>query len=475
VDLAHGLGGVSDLPIPVWMAMYGAAGALLFSFLALGALWHRPRLDGPGGHPLPGACQRLLSSSGALAAVRVLGLALFVLVLAAAWFGAADVQRNPAPAWLYVWLWVGVVPASLLLGPVVRALSPLRTLAAGVQWLLPDGGRRDYPATWGYWPAVASLLTFLWLELVYDRAAEPITVAVYLTTYAVVHVALGAVFGSDWFSHAEGFEVYSTLMGRMSPLAHDDGAWRWRNPMRGLARIPPTAGIVAVVVTMLGSTAFDGLSRTLWWQNLVQSSGRVGYLAWGTAGLVVAIGLVAGLYLAAIAITRSFATEHTSLAERFVHSLVPIMIGYTVAHYFSFALFDGQRGYLLGTDPFARGWDLFGVAGQAVNFTLVSTTTIAVVQVLAIVVGHILGVVAAHDRALSTFAEERQRIAEYPLLAAMVTLTMIGISLIAGAENWPLLLGSLGAGIPLFALFMWILAPVEATVVADPAPDDVKA
>jgi hypothetical protein len=34
--LAHGLGGRSDLPVPLWLAQYGAAAALLVSFTVLG-------------------------------------------------------------------------------------------------------------------------------------------------------------------------------------------------------------------------------------------------------------------------------------------------------------------------------------------------------------------------------------------------------------------------------------------------------
>jgi hypothetical protein len=50
------------------------------------------------------------------------------------------------------------------------------------------------------------------------------------------------------------------------------------------------------------------------------------------------------------------------LDRQFVHSLVPILVGYTIAHYFSLLVFQGQMGYILGSDPFAMGCDLFGTA-----------------------------------------------------------------------------------------------------------------
>jgi hypothetical protein len=36
-----------------------------------------------------------------------------------------------------------------------------------------------------------------------------------------------------------------------------------RNPLAGLASVPLAPGMLAVICVLLGSTAFDGLSRTL--------------------------------------------------------------------------------------------------------------------------------------------------------------------------------------------------------------------
>ena len=87
--------------------------------------------------------------------------------------------------------------------------------------------------------------------------------------------------------------------------------------------------------------------------------------------------------------------------------MIPIVVGYTIAHYFSFAVFQGQAGYLLATDPLGRGWRLFGDPG-AINYAVISPQAIAWVQIAAIVIGHILGVAAAHDRALPTLPRSRR-------------------------------------------------------------------
>jgi hypothetical protein len=75
--LAHGLGGRSDLPVPMVLAQYGAAVALIFSFAALRAFWRTPRLEHAGaghGRPLPGAAQRLADAPATRAGLRALGL-----------------------------------------------------------------------------------------------------------------------------------------------------------------------------------------------------------------------------------------------------------------------------------------------------------------------------------------------------------------------------------------------------------------
>jgi len=147
------------------------------------------------------------------------------------------------------------------------------------------------------------------------------------------------------------------------------------------------------------------------------------------------IALVTGAYLAA---TRqnpwARRGQPVPVERRFVHSLLPIAVGYTVAHYFSLVLFQGQAGYLLASDPLGRGWDLFGTAGSPINYLVVSTSVIAIVQVCAILSGHVVGVFIAHDRALADYTRSRQRLrAQYPLLVVMVTYTLGGIALLLGA------------------------------------------
>ncbi|MFG1905974.1 hypothetical protein, partial [Kribbella sp. NPDC048928] len=385
----HGIGGRGDLPVPLWLAIYSAGAAVAVSFFALAAFWTRPRFEGTAGAPLVGSTgapgvgiagaslvhlTRIVDRPVTRAVFKLAGLAAFALLLGTAWFGSADPASNPAPTWLYVWSWVGIIPLSLLCGPIWRLANPFRTIAG----LVRRTSYRQLPEGIAYWPAVAGLAGFLWLELVYPDGSEPRTIALAVTVYAVVNVAAGIIFGPRWFAIGDSFEVYAEVLGRLSPVGRGArGSLVLRNPLAGLATMPQRPGLVGLLCLLLGSTAFDGISRWSAWSRLTGELGRPQHLLVYTMGLIVAVAIVTGLYLLAAR------TSGTALVPpgAFVHSLVPIAIGYAVAHYFSFAMFQGQDGWLLATDPFGRGWDLFGTSGTRIDYAFLGTSLIAGVQI----------------------------------------------------------------------------------------------
>lgn len=440
VVLAHGLGGRSDLPVPTWLALYAGAMAVIISFVALAAFWSKPRFEGAGyGKPLPRGLQRIVDAPLTRGAARAVGLLAFLCTLLTAMVGADDPGTNPAPTWLYVWFWVGLVPASLLLGPVWRAMNPLRLLADAAGRVAALGRPwhpRPYPARLGYWPAVVSLLVFVWLELVFRDASQPSTVGGFLAVYAAVQVVLGVRYGPDWFERGDGFEVYSTLLGHLAPVERrQDGRLAWRTPFRGLASLQIRPGLTAFVCTLLGSTLFDGITRTRWWSELDNGTSGLLNAVVGSVGLVAAIAAVLAIFTGAVSAAVKlgrFAGDRRSLINMFAHSLVPIAVGYTVAHYFSLLVFQGQAGYLLASDPFGLGWNLLGT-DRTIDYTVMSIQLIATVQIAAIIAGHVAGVVAAHDRALGVFDGRRLVRSQYTLMAAMVLYTLTGITLLAGA------------------------------------------
>lgn len=409
--LAHGLGSRHDLPIPLFYAFAGAFAALFASFLGLALLWADSRFrGGAAGRPV-----RLPEGTRIRWALRVLGLAGAAFTGAWILLGPDDPDRNPAAHLVYVVLWVGLVPASLLLGPVWRLVNPLRT----VHLLL--GGRDKGPAPFGYRPAALGLAAFAWMELVSPAPASTTTLLAFFILYGAAQLAGAFRYGTRWFDRADAFEVYSALIGRLSPLGRrDDGRLVLRNPFDGLDALRPAPGLVAVVCVLLGTTGYDGFSTSPWWVDTLQT-GPLGRTATGTLGLLAAIGLVAILYLACTAAAGAISRGH-GMAPRFAHSLIPVAVGYLIAHYFSLLVIEGQQAVIL-----SLGLD------RTVDQEVVSAGVIASVQVLAIVTGHVLGVVAAHDRSVRLFPPDRAVAGQIPLLVLMVCYTVGGLTLLFAA------------------------------------------
>jgi hypothetical protein len=115
----------------------------------------------------------------------------------------------------------------------------------------------------------------------------------------------------------------------------------------------------------------------------------------------------------------------------FVLPLVPIAAAYLAAHYFTQFVITGQFLIPLLSDPFGRGWDLFGTADFAPNLAIVSPETVWYVQVGSLVVGHVAGLAIAHDRAVAIFSGRRTALeAQLPMLALMVLYTLGGMWLL---------------------------------------------
>jgi hypothetical protein len=446
IFLAHGIGGVRDLPVPESFFFTTAAVVLLVSFVLLGLLWKRPLLEQHAdGRLLPNALSAFFLSTALRVALQVVSVGVFVLTLATALFGTTIELLNWAPTFVYVIFWLGVPLLSVLFGNVWRALSPWRALADGTVWLLELGGREARPVLewtgrYGRYPAAVALFSFVALELANPRPAYPRTLAIAIALYSYWALAGMAVYGRDaWTRGGEGFAVAFELLSRIAPFAVREGRAVVRWPFTGLGGADHVPGTFFFVAVMLGSTSFDGFSRTAWWQNLINGirtdlvdspTRTVDLATTGTnlLGLALFVGVVALTYLAAVRAAAALSGTERSLVPDFVLPLVPIAAAYMVAHYFSYFLIQGQFIITLASDPFGRGWNLLGTSDFSPNLAIVTPTTVWYVQVVALVIGHVAGLAIAHDRAVSLFPSRRAALrSQYPMLALMVLYTVGGL------------------------------------------------
>lgn len=428
---AHGVGSRQDLPLPFTAVLIGAATALLVSFVALGFLWPEPALHADSGHPLSARPARTLSSSVLKVVLVTLALLLAAWTAMALIFGVDD-AHNPVPYVVYVWLWVGLAVLSLIFGPIWAWLNPIRWLHDGLTRLArldPESSMTTWST--GYWPAALGLFAFTWLELIApDRSTLPV-LRVAIGLFVLIDLLGALVFGRGWFSRGDPFEVWSRLYGSLSPLARrPDGVWVLRTPLHGANAVPVENGLLATASVMLGGTAYDGFSSEPRWYTFVQSSALPSELLM-TAGLLGMCLIVAlSLHLASAVSARLAGIPVRGLAAQFAPSLLPIAAGYLVAHYWSLLIFEGQNTLIRLSDPLGIGANWLGTAGLTANADLLQPTLVATIQVVAIVTGHVLGVILAHERAVTLFERRVAVMGQVPLLLLMVGYTCGGLLLL---------------------------------------------
>jgi hypothetical protein len=441
---AHGLVQRSSLPIPEWLFGWAAAAVLCVSFVALAVLWPRPRLERPGWKPLPGGIGRVLGSRAVEIVCGALGVAVLALVIVSGYVGPDTPLDNLAPTFVFIIFWVGLVFVSALFGDVFRAFNPWRALG---RVLFARREPRPYPERLGRWPAAIGLLIFTWIELASGWGEEPATLATAVSGYTLLTLLGMGVYGAEpWARHGETFSVYFNLFSRLSVFETRDRVVGTRPFLGGLPRLDPVPGTVALVVVMIGTVTFDGLSQGQLWQDLaVQLNDGFESLGFSlettpklvaSVGLAIGVAIAGGFYALGIEGARSVGGDLSAeqLRRRFIHSLVPIAGVYVAAHYLTFLLFEGQSIFFLASDPFGQGWNLFGTANAGIDYSLLGQNASWYLQVAFVVLGHVAALVLAHDRALVLYPDAKLAIrSQYWMLAIMVGFTSLALWLLAQA------------------------------------------
>jgi hypothetical protein len=450
---AHGIQLVTSLPIPEWLFAWAAAVVLVVSFVALASLWPAPRLAALGERQWFRYPRALEPVCGAI------GIALFVIVVYAGIAGAQLPYSNIAPTWIYVVFWVGLAFLSVLFGDLFRPFNPWRAFARAVAWLATRARRGraapaplPYPDWLGHWPAVVGIAFFAWLELASSLTMrdQPNTLAYLSLAYAALALIAMSLYGIEtWSDRGDAFSVYFGLFALMAPLRWADGRVYRRKPFVGTLGLEILPGTVALIAVMIGSTSFDGLSNGTVWLQLfphleslfaslgVATTSTAIYVLPYTLGLIAMILIIGGLYRLGTAGMHSIGAGYDSsdLARRFAHTLLPISIGYLVAHYFSLLAFTGQLLIPLASDPLGTGANIFGTANFQLNYAIVSGNFVWYVQVGALLVGHVAGLTLAHDRALTLYRRARDATrSQYWMLTVMVAFTCLGLFILSSTQ-----------------------------------------
>ncbi len=476
---AHGFGQRYDLPVPLRLWLGAAAAAVAVSFVVIGLIAGRGRGadDYPRVNLLRWRAGRLIVDRRTLEAVRLVSAALLVLVVAAGFAGDQTPTRNLAPTWIWVIWWVGFAYVSALIGNLWGVVNPWAAIFRWAERATSSvGGHLPYPPALGMWPAVILFAAFAWVELVYDGRSIPARLAFMATVYSLITWAGMFAFGrAVWLRHGDPFAAAFGILARFAPTeirvtnpalcrrcvagcaqsrtcvncgecfdraGPAEREWDLRPFGSGLLRGSDVSGsMVGFVVLLLSSVTFDGFTATPAWAALENALykalaplGDARLTVIGTLGLVafpLGFGLVYWLVIGLVARAGGGGPADV-LVRLFVLSLVPIAIGYHLAHYFTYFLTQGQLVIRLASDPFGLGWNLFGTGRYRPDIGIVGARFAWYTAVIAIVAGHIAAVFVAHWIALREYPSRRQAImSQFPMLLLMVGYTVLSLWIIA--------------------------------------------
>jgi len=453
VASAHALVGRKDLPVPSWLFAWGASVVLVVSFGLLSVAWTEARLQREHWRPVAAWLSTAVLNPVTQVICGLIGVGLWFLVLYAGFRGIEDPTQNFADVFTFYTFWLGLVLASVLLGDVFRVFNPWRAIGR-----LISGGFRlvagqsapaplSYPEGWGRWPAVIGVLGFVWLELIEGGGASPSPhqIAVATTVYSAITFACMLLFGADeWIRRGETFNAYFGMFSQLGPFEARDGRLGRRKFLTGAPQWAAVPGAAALVLASIAVTSFDGAQEGVFTDEISWTLHRASDLglsppnafrAANAIWLLITYAGISGLYWLGI---RGMHTVRGSppvreLGRSFAHTLIPIALAYLVAHYFSAFLYQEQAQftYIL-SDPLGHGSDLFGTAGGGINYGIVGSNTVWYVQVAALVIGHVVALTLAHDRALATYDDvNRASRSQYFMLAVMVGFTCFGLFLLS--------------------------------------------
>jgi hypothetical protein len=461
LPFAHALVARQDLPIPAWLFAWGASIVLILSFFALSAAWRKPRFESENWRPSGESVSRALLGVPMQVLCGLIGVFLVGVAIYAGLRGTEAPDRNFSLTFLYVTCWLGFPVISAVLGDVFRPFNPWRAVgrAAGAGFRAIAGQRPAhfaYPERLGRWPAAIGLLAVVWLEVVYGGSGgvavglEPEAVATAGLLYSLYTLAMMALFGvEEWCERGEVFSVYFGMFSRLGCFGVHDGRLGRRRPLSAATRWATIPGSAAVVIASIASTSFDG-GQDGAFKGTIESVGSWiadrglslldAFRVTDTLFMALCFAGVGLVYLLGVRGMRTVrgAPSLEKLRVGFAHTLIPIALAYLVAHYFSLFVFQEQAQftYLL-SDPLGNGTtDLFGTASGGIDFTVVSSNVIWYVQVGALVVGHVLGLTLAHDRALAYWPDYRDASrSQYWMLAVMVAFTCFGLYLLSAGNG----------------------------------------
>jgi hypothetical protein len=433
VVAAHGgaiAGGQREtLQIPFWLFVSTGGGVVGASFLLGSFVTDRKFIDRI--HDLRQPVRRLDRLRPVDRRVTgLVGILLLTVTVAAAFLGPQE-PMNVAILFVWVAWWTGFTMLTYSIGNIWPTLNPWRTILTGTQ------GTLEYPDEFGAWPGVAGLLAFVWLEVVSPVSENPRLLGLFVLGYTAYTLLGGYLFGADaWFENADPIANVFRYFGAVAPVTtHSEGVeLTWPGARLSEAGLVDGADDAGFIIALLWATTFDGLVSTPAWASvtravvtgnipLLQSvTGGIPPLLFYLATLVVGYALFLSAYFLASRLMAAYAETYRSptyLRDRFAGSLLPIAVGYHLAHYL---------GYFLSLIPTFLAVSMNPLGTVPSPQVLVIPSWFGGLSIAFVILGHLVAIWVAHATAFDIFPDRLQAIrSQYPMVAVMVFYTMLSL------------------------------------------------
>ena len=433
----HAFGQDFSLPLPLWMFIFGGAAVVLLSFVIFGLLYDvQSAKHDKSSKRVSSPIVTVLGTSG-----KWISVMLFIVAIVAGLIGNPNTGQNFNVTFFWVIFFVGFTYVTALFGNIWKVLNPVLTIVEISERFCRKRftGIRTYPIKFGYYPALVIYLLLICIELLFDSIGTlPQSLSGLMIYYGLASVLGCMLLGKTvWFGCIDFFSVYFGLVSKLSAFDYRGRKVIIRRPFSGLLdKWPDSVSLVLFIIFMLVSTSFDGLTETKQYKQIFELlPSYVPSAVYGVAVLIALWLLVFALYILFIALAKIGANSKLSVRKlciAFSPSLIPIAIGYNVAHYFSYFVTNGQRIIKQASDPFDAGWNLIGTAGYKADASVLSTYATWYVQVAAIVIGHVVAIYIAHRIAVRMFESNKHVVlSQTPMVLLMVLYTTASLWIIA--------------------------------------------
>lgn len=436
-----------DAPLPLSLLLLGAAGTV-----ALTALWLAVT-----NRATTSTTRHTFTTidSGTLDWIRTSARVVFsfgvVTALVSGYAGRQVAAENFATVFIWPVWFRGVGLLAIALGSPWNALSPWRVVYRGLCRL---EGRQlavfdEYPSWLGSWPALAGFLLLVGIiENLTVIPRSPALTIVVVSIYALVMIVGSVLFGPTWFEHADPLGVLYRLFGRIAGVSADRSATgdvelSLRPPWNGCTTPVSGSAIVVFVVAAVYTVSFDGFTDTRLYQTVLFSVRDA--LGIGPSTSILLYGLGLGLFVGTFVLTVSVGdalgtaprlrsdvvtdggqTTWRGAARAFAPTVLPIAAAYDVAHNYPYVIRNTAR--------------LLEISAQRIGIGLASLDPLTWLslpafwgsQVVLIVVGHVVAVVAAHRVAVERYSSlSAARWGHFPLLVSMIGYTVLSLWIIS--------------------------------------------